>query len=164
MYSLCSYLITTSNLTWPDCINKTLKKQKFAQVHYCKVATEGLHNIRWLHLPYVLCLQLVSKKVSRPRDSTESCTPAEALPQTSRPLVTPPPHYFLLCSLEHWISSAYSNYVPLLSPATISFHPVMLPLAFVLIIVSLLWWHHLSVIISLILFCSAILCHSPCPL
>ena len=35
--------------------------------------------------------------------------------------------------------SAYSNYVPLLSLATISFRPIMLPLAFVLIIVSLLW-------------------------
>ena len=67
----------------------------------------------------------VFQRLSQPRDSTEPCTPIEALLQTSRPLVTPPPCYCLFRSLERWISSIYSNYVPLLSPATISFHPVM---------------------------------------
>ena len=100
--------------------------------------------------------------MSQPCDSTEPHTPVEALLQTSRPLVTPPPRYCLLCSSEHWISSVYSNYAPFLSPATISFHPIMLSLAFVLIIVSLLWWHHWSVINSLILFRSVILCSFPC--
>ena len=77
--------------------------------------------------------------MSRPRDSAEPRTPIEALPQPSRPLPVPLPHCSLFHSVERGTFSAYSNYVPLLSPATISFRPIMLPLAFVLIIVSLLW-------------------------
>ena len=77
--------------------------------------------------------------LSRPHDSAEPRTPIEALLQSSRPLPVPPLRCSLFHSAERGTFSAYSNYVPLLSPATIPFRPVMLLLAFVLIIVSLLW-------------------------
>ena len=41
--------------------------------------------------------------LSQPRDSAEPHTPIEALPQSSRPLPTPPPRYSLFCSAEHGV-------------------------------------------------------------
>ena len=60
----------------------------------------GMQVRRWLcwQVPkFGLCLT-----VSQPCDSAEPWTPIEALPQSSRPFVTPPPCYSLLHSAERW--------------------------------------------------------------
>ena len=54
--------------------------------------------------------------------------PIEASLQTSRPLVTPLPCYCLLHSSERWISSVYSNYVPLCLQLLFPSIPVCYPL------------------------------------
>ena len=75
--------------------------------------------------------------LSRPCDSAESCTTLEAPLQSSSPFVIPPPRYSLLRPAECCTFLLLVTMSPL-SLATISFRPGMLPLAFVLIIVSLL--------------------------
>ena len=102
--------------------------------------------------------------LSRPRDPVEPRTPLEAPPHSSCPFVTPPPRYSLLCSMEHCTSSVYSIYVPLCPRLLFPSHPSMLLLAFVLIIVSLLVMTSLICHQCLILICSMILSHPPCPL
>ena len=92
--------------------------------------------------------------LSWPHDSTEPCTNLEAPSQSSSPFVIPLPCYTLLHSLEHSISSIYSNYVPLCLWLLYPSVPVCLPLAFVLIIVSLLVMTSLIHHQSLILLCS----------
>ena len=74
----------------------------------------------------------------QPHDSAEPRTNLEAPPQSSSPFVTPLLHHSLLCSVECCTSSVYSNYVPLCLQLLFPSIPVWLPLAFVLIIVSLL--------------------------
>ena len=66
--------------------------------------------------------------------------------------------------MEHCTFSIYSNYVPLCLWLLFPFHPSMLSLAIVLIIVSLLVMTSLIHHQCLILFHSVILSHPPCPL
>ena len=61
----------------------------------------GLNGITPLVGPNLFWRGLILQLLSRPCDSTEPCTPIEALPQSSRPLPTPPPRYSLFHSVEH---------------------------------------------------------------
>ena len=85
-YQACDYTITKPR-TWPTCWSSS--------------------NGNWLsshgdiHPAIQTFISLVTMELSWPRDSAEPRTPIEALPQSSRPLPTPPLHYSLFCSMEH---------------------------------------------------------------
>ena len=88
--------------------------------------------------------------LSRSHDPAEPCTPVEAPPQSSSSFVIPLLHYTLLHSMEH--PTLLFIVTMSLSSTTISFCPSMLPLAFVLIIVSLLVMTSLICDLTLFLF------------